>query len=66
MLISSSKIKMIDQLSIYDLMGKQVFSSKNNVTTNTILPVTFNTSGVYLVKLTVNNQVMTYKVFAGN
>jgi hypothetical protein len=66
MLISSSKIKMIDQLSIYNLMGQQVFSSKNNVTTNTILPVTFNTSGVYLVKLTVNNQVMTYKVFAGN
>jgi len=66
MLISSSKIKMIDQLSIYNLMGQQVFSSKNNVTTNTILPVTFNTSGIYLVKLTVNNQVMTYKVFAGN
>jgi hypothetical protein len=57
---------MVDQVSIFDLMGKQVFSSKSNVTTNTLIPVQFNTTGIYLVKLTIDNQVMTYKVLAGN
>jgi len=66
LLISSSKVKMVDQVVIFDLMGKQVFSSKSNVNTNSLMPVQFNSTGVYLVKLTIDNQVMTFKVFAGN
>jgi len=31
LLISSSKVKTVDQVSIFDLMGKQVFSSKSNL-----------------------------------
>ena len=66
LMISSSKVKSIDQLVIFDVMGKQVFSAKSNVNTNTLLPVQFDATGFYLVKLMVNNQVMTFRIFAGN
>ena len=66
LMISSTKVKSIDQLVIFDVMGKQVFATKSNVNTNALLPVQFDAAGIYLVKLTVNNQVMTFKVFAGN
>ncbi len=66
LMISSSKVKSINQLVIFDVMGKQVFSAKSNVNTNTLLPVQFDATGFYLVKLMVNNQVMTFRIFAGN
>jgi hypothetical protein len=66
LMISSSKVKSIDQLVIFDVMGKQVFAAKSFVNTNTLIPVQFDAAGIYLVKLMVNNQVMTFRVFAGN
>ena len=66
LMISSTKVKSVDQLVIFDVLGKQVFATKSNVNTNALLPVQFDATGVYLVKLMVNNQVMTFKVFAGN
>ena len=66
LMISSSKVKSINQLVIFDVMGKQVFATKSNVNTNTLLPVQFDATGFYLVKLMVNNQVMTFRIFAGN
>ena len=66
LMISSTKVKSVDQLVIFDVLGKQVFAAKSNVNTNALLPVQFDATGVYLVKLMVNNQVMTFKVFAGN
>jgi len=66
LMISSSKVKSIDQLVIFDVMGKQVFAAKSFVNTNALIPVQFDAAGIYLVKLMVNNQVMTFRVFAGN
>jgi len=66
LMISSSKVKSIDQLVIFDVMGKQVFAAKSFVNTNALIPVQFDAAGIYLVKLMVNNQVITFRVFAGN
>ncbi len=48
-------------IEVYDLMGKQVFNSAMNKTVNKI-DITSQSKGIYLVKVTVGNDVFTEKV----
>jgi len=52
---------MVDEVSIYDLLGKQVFSS-NPTTDNVELNLSQLKAGVYIVRLQVENTIGTYKI----
>ena len=58
----SSDVAQVDQIEIYDVVGKQIYFSNQKIAANTLVPVSFNASTLYLIKLKVNNQQQTFKV----
>ena len=56
-----AKITTVDQTGVYDMMGRLIDFSNHSTNMNTLIPVNFNASSVYVIRVKVQNQVSTYK-----
>ncbi len=59
--IFSTSGKAIEQLEVYDLMGRRLFASDKTYTGNTLIPIGFNAGSLYLVKVKIDKQFLTFK-----
>ncbi len=59
--INASQIKAFDQLEIFDIVGKKIFSQKENVFTNRNIPVQLNANTIYIFRLKSGNEYIKFK-----
>ncbi len=64
--INSESVKSVNRLDIYDLVGRTIYSSDNVLSTNTLIPVSFGTASLYVIKITTNEGTAIFKGLAGN
>ena len=60
--VSSSSFKQLDQLEIFDIVGKRIFTSNGKINTNENIPVSLQNNTMYIVR--VKNANTYYKVKA--
>ena len=51
----------INQVGIYDLMGRSIYVSDKKMNANTLIPVELSAGSVYMVRVKINDQVAAFK-----
>jgi hypothetical protein len=59
--VRGSSTRLISALEIYDMLGRPVYRSSGTCTTNTLIPVNFDRSALYVVKLTTDQGTSSFK-----
>jgi hypothetical protein len=59
--IFSNTISGVDQISVFDIMGRSVYSSGGKSDVNTLIPMWLNSGSFYIIKIKVKDQVATFK-----
>lgn len=60
-MVQSNSINTIDQIEVYDVLGRNVYYSNNPMSTNNLIPVEFNANSIYFIKVKAQGQTQTYK-----
>ncbi|MEI7981814.1 MAG: T9SS type A sorting domain-containing protein, partial [Bacteroidota bacterium] len=59
--IFSNTITEVDQVGIFDIMGRSICFIDKKSHVNTLIPVGLNSNTIYIIKIKVNNQIMISK-----
>jgi hypothetical protein len=59
--LSSSTIIEANQIEVFDLMGRMIYSSTQGWKMNTLIPVKFSAGGIYVVRIKADNKLFSHK-----
>lgn len=59
--ILSEEFTQIDELEVYDVLGRNIYSSNNKLDVNTLVPMSLNENTLYLIRVKSNNKNSTFK-----
>ncbi len=59
--IMSNTITEVDQVGVYDIMGRNLHFSEKRQAVNNLIPLSLHPGSFYLVKIKANNQIITFK-----
>lgn len=59
--ILSEEFTQVDELEVYDVLGRNIYSSNNKLDVNALVPMSLNENTLYLIRVKSNNKNITFK-----